>query len=92
MRKAVLDAEPLCRHCSEEGRITPAVEVDHINGRADRAQDYERSNLQPLCRAHHSIKTALENGSFGRGRGKAARRGCDANGIPLDANHHWRRP
>ena len=69
---------------------SPSTEVDHIDGRAETAQDFRRSNLQGLCHTHHSVKTAIENGSFGRKPGTATRRGCDANGVPLDRSHPWR--
>lgn len=85
----MLNREPLCRHCKAAGLTTPAVHVDHINGRADRLEDYLLTNLQPLCKTCHSVKTAQENGSFGRQAGKAGRRGCDVNGTPLEEGHPW---
>lgn len=56
MRLRVLAEEPLCR-CGC-GQISE--HVDHINGRADRREDYDRSNLQGMAPACHSKKTALE--------------------------------
>jgi 5-methylcytosine-specific restriction protein A len=56
---------PLCRHCLEEGIITPLAEVDHIEPvktAPDRRLD--PSNLQGLCKPHHS-KTAKETGFGG---------------------------
>ncbi len=53
---------PLCNHCEVP---TPAQEVDHIislrNGGTNKDE-----NLQSLCKSCHSIKTAREDGSFGR--------------------------
>ena len=63
LRKMVLNAEPLCRHCQAEGIVTPANEVDHIDGDST---NLSWDNLQPLCKHHHSRKTALEQGAFGR--------------------------
>ena len=60
-REQQLNDYPLCKHCMGEGRITPATDVDHVNGRADRAEDYTPDNYQSLCKSCHSIKTADEN-------------------------------
>ena len=60
LRKMVLGAEPLCRHCKKEGVINPAQEVDHIDGNA---YNLEWSNLQPLCKSCHSKKTIKEQGA-----------------------------
>jgi 5-methylcytosine-specific restriction protein A len=58
-RLAYLRAQPLCRACEAEGRVTAAHEVDHIvplsRGGAD-----DETNYQPLCKACHSRKTARE--------------------------------
>ena len=58
-RAAVLDREPLCRHCRAEGTVTLAKEVDHIipvSGPGD-PRFWQDDNLQPLCKPHHSAKT-----------------------------------
>lgn len=90
IRERQLCREPLCRHCAAQGVTTPATVVDHINGRADRREDYREENLQSLCAACHALKTALEDGSFGRRPGAARAKGCDVDGTPLDRSHHWR--
>lgn len=87
IRERVLVEEPLCR-CGCGGAST---EVDHIDGRCESLHDYRRSNLQGLTEACHSAKTARENGSFGRKPGAATQRGCDADGIPLEESHPWRK-
>jgi 5-methylcytosine-specific restriction protein A len=66
LRLVILAEEPLCRHCLARGVIAASTEVDHIDGRAATAHDYRRENLQGLCERCHSIKTARENGGFGR--------------------------
>lgn len=55
LREIVLRTEPLCRTC---GKI--AEEVDHIvkhNG--DHGLFHDQSNLQPICRKCHRVKTRL---------------------------------
>ena len=62
LRSAVLALSPLCVDCKGEGRVEPATEVDHripIRDAPDLA--FDASNLQPLCKRHHSEKTAREN-------------------------------
>lgn len=63
---AFLKRRPLCVHCESEGRIEPASEVDHIiPHRGDMSLFWDQSNWQPLCKRHHSRKTAAEDGGFG---------------------------
>lgn len=67
VRKRQLEREPLCRHCKANGLLVPATDVDHIDG--DKWNDMP-SNLQSLCHPCHSIKTAKQDGSFGRAPGR----------------------
>jgi 5-methylcytosine-specific restriction protein A len=60
----VLAEEPLCRQCLKEGRTTEARHVDHIVPRPE--GDDSRGNLQSLCAYHHGVKTARQDGAFGR--------------------------
>lgn len=64
-REVQLSKQPLCEHCLQYGRTTAANEVDHINGRADREEDYVDSNYQSLCKPCHSTKTFKENKAVG---------------------------
>ena len=58
--------EPLCRECLKENRAVKGTDVDHIvRHQMDMGLFWDRSNWQTLCRAHHSAKTARENGGFG---------------------------
>ena len=79
LRASVLAGEPLCRHCTEEGRTTLATDLDHRDGNPG---NNSPENHQPLCHQHHSIKTA-------RDHGKTVRMGCDESGTPLDPHHPW---
>jgi 5-methylcytosine-specific restriction enzyme A len=72
LRLVVLAEEPLCRACEAEGRVEAATVVDHVVPlRA--GGTHQRANLQPLCAACHGVKTAREDGGFGRA--SAGRRG-----------------
>ena len=64
-RAAVLAEQPTCAECEKTNCIPvlAATDLDHIIPRIKRPDlTYERSNVQPLCKAHHSKKTAKENG------------------------------
>ena len=82
-RRTFLRRHPLCRYCEQQGKLTPATVVDHIiPHRGDSRLFWDSSNWQPLCKRHHdSTKQAEEKGD--------PRRGCDADGVPLDHGHHW---
>lgn len=66
-RKWYLQQNPLCRHCSDEGQVTPATVVDHIvPHKGNMELFWNPKNHQPLCKMHHDRKTATEDGGFGR--------------------------
>jgi 5-methylcytosine-specific restriction protein A len=79
LRATVLREQPMCPVCEAEGKLVPAVDVDHID---NDASNNARDNLMGLCRPHHSVKTNVDH--YGR-----RVRGCDVNGIPLDPDHAW---
>lgn len=79
LRAAVLSGEPLCRHCTMEGRTVVATDVDH---RDNDPTNNDPVNLQPLCHSHHSIKTMTEMHGI-------RPHGCDVHGMPLDPLHPW---
>jgi len=61
LRLIVLAEEPICGECQAEGFIVPSTEVDHIIPIAQRPElRLVRSNLQGLCKPHHSTKTVAE--------------------------------
>lgn len=58
---------PLCVHCEQRGRVTAATVVDHITPhKGDRHLFWDRDNWQSLCKPCHDVKTAKEDGGFGR--------------------------
>lgn len=65
-RLEFLRKNPLCVHCKAEGVILEAKEVDHvIPHKGDEKLFYDQTNWQPLCKPHHSRKTASEDQGFG---------------------------
>lgn len=82
-RAKYLLKHPLCVRCDEDGRVEAATVVDHIKphrlkpaldskdeakiARA-KALFWDTGNWAPLCKHHHDVKTATEDGGFGRAR------------------------
>jgi 5-methylcytosine-specific restriction protein A len=57
-RALYLKRNPLCVHCLRDGRVTPAIAVDHIiPHRGDKDLFWDMSNWQALCTRHHNSKT-----------------------------------
>ena len=85
LRRQFLSENPLCVMCEDEGQVTPAEELDHIekhNG--DPVLFYDVSNLQGLCRFHHrSIKAQMERSGIVKG--------TRPDGTPLDPKSPWNR-
>lgn len=79
LRAYVLAGEPCCRHCIQQGRTTPATEVDH---RDNDPTNNDELNLVALCHECHSRKTQAD-------MGKSVAWGCDMQGMPLDPCHPW---
>jgi 5-methylcytosine-specific restriction protein A len=66
LRAAFLQAFPLCADCERDGRVGAANEVHHKQPRLEYPElAYEWSNLESLCKSHHSKHSAQER----RGRG-----------------------
>lgn len=89
LRLAKLRSSPLCEDCRSFGRVRPASVVDHVvpikhGGAPFPALD----GLRSLCWRCHSEKTSrgVEAGAV---KTLKPRRGCDANGRPLDSSHPW---
>ncbi len=71
-REDFLKKNPLCVICLKEGKYKPSTVVDHITPhKGDMKLFWDKNNHQALCKKHHDIKTAKEDGGFGnRGRGE----------------------
>lgn len=89
-RAAFVSAHPIC---SVPGCGRPTTDVDHIElvrNRLDLRLSW--SNLRAFCHAHHSAKTAAEDGGFGNpSGGPRPVKGVGQDGRPLDPDHPWHR-
>ena len=56
-RIAQLSKEPLCAACLLEGRVVPAVAIDHIFPHRQDANKFKNNLFQSLCTPHHTLKT-----------------------------------
>jgi 5-methylcytosine-specific restriction protein A len=83
-------AHPACEHCEAAGRFSLTEHVDHIVPVADGGAAWDEANFAALCRPCHSLKTADDKAKRKGGRIRL-RKGCDADGWPLDPAHHWNR-
>ena len=84
LRKRILHRDNyICQSCKGMGMIRRATDVDHITRKADGGTD-SPDNLQALCKTCHDDKTRAENGDR-----PLQISGCNANGIPIDPQHHW---
>lgn len=66
---ARLPGAPITTHsaCQRAGRVTVGYALDHIvPHEGNRALLFDRLNVQYLCRTCHSVKTAKEDGGFGK--------------------------
>lgn len=57
-----LGRHPLCEACEREGRLTPAVMVDHVKELKDGGARLAEENAKSLCWKCHGIKTAEAKG------------------------------
>lgn len=84
IRRQQLQAEPLCRYCTDQGRVTAATVCDHINGHPEGETEdmFWRGPFQSLCKpCHEGAKAELER--------RGTIRGGRLDGWPLDPNHPW---
>ncbi len=48
LRSRIMQGQPLCKMCEDNGLVTPGVEMDHIQPMFQ-GGDNDDSNLQMLC-------------------------------------------
>lgn len=66
-RIAYLRAHPLCVQHEEAGQLVEATVVDHkVPHKGDKVRFWDSTNWQSLCKHCHDVKTAAEDGGFGR--------------------------
>lgn len=62
-----LAQNPLCAACAKVGRAEVAEVVDHIvPHKGDQRLFWDENNWQSLSKRCHDIKTAKDDGGFGR--------------------------
>ncbi|MBI0435415.1 HNH endonuclease [Roseomonas sp. KE0001] len=83
LREAVLAAEPLCRFCAAQGRVTAATEADHIQPLRLRPDlRLVPSNIRPLCTpCHRQVTAGFNRERGGGGRSQEGIGGC-RSGLP----------
>lgn len=84
LRRAKLAQDPLCEYCPP-GHPTTATQVDHKQAICNGGDPWAWDNLASCCQSCHSSKTAADKQSK-----PWRRKGCDAQGRPLDGSHWWR--
>ena len=67
IRKQVFGEQPICVACKAKGKVTPAVEVDHIVALVNGGED-NHENRQALCKECHEAKTRRDLGQRERPR------------------------
>jgi 5-methylcytosine-specific restriction protein A len=78
--KAQLRAEPLCRLCAANGKVTPAQVADHIQRHEGDVNSFYLGELQSLCwDCHERVKKGIEHRGFDITIG--------ADGWPVHPNH-----
>ncbi len=89
LRGRHLSLAPFCEGCDEIGIIKPANTVDHRNPiSAGGAPFPGHDGLASYCASCHSEKT-VRGVESGAKRTRKPRKGCTADGLPLDRKHPW---
>lgn len=68
IRKRKLIDSPFCEWLLPDGTTCNAIgtDVDHITARGVDGGTDDMDNLRVLCHPHHSLKTVMQDGGFGR--------------------------
>lgn len=89
LRHAHLSLSPLCIGCKGMGRLTPANTVDHVHAISEGGPAFPgHDGLASYCPGCHSAKTA-RGAEAGAIKSTKPRKGCNADGSPLDPDHPW---
>jgi 5-methylcytosine-specific restriction protein A len=91
LRRLKLSSSPICEDCERIGIVVPAQAVDHRDPISAGGEPFpELDKLASLCNSCHSAKTArgVEAGAVRTSKPRV-RKGCDADGNPLDPTHPW---
>lgn len=91
LRAAKLAANPLCEVHLKRCQLVPATTVDHVVAISAGGDPYpDLDGLMSMCASCHSTKTNAKDNphAFGK-RWKAAFKGCDLDGRPIDPDHPW---
>jgi 5-methylcytosine-specific restriction protein A len=92
LRNLHLSLHPLCLDCREIGIVTLASVVDHVHAISNGGAAFPaHEGLRSLCPSCHSQKTARgpEAGAVRTTRARKPRKGCNADGAPIDPRHPW---
>jgi hypothetical protein len=71
-RATFLATHPLCRPCEQEGRVTPASIVDHVDGHRSAewlTRFWDPARWQPCCGQGHAAESARELAEWQEGAG-----------------------
>ena len=60
LRRAFLDANPLCVVCESNGEVTSATVADHIVPINKGGESLDEKNLQSMCARCHNAKSARD--------------------------------
>jgi 5-methylcytosine-specific restriction protein A len=89
LRRLKLSTQPLCEGCAEIGITAVANTVDHVTPISEGGEAFPAlDGLASYCPSCHSAKTARGT-EAGAVKTAKPRKGCDADGRPLDAWHPW---
>ena len=92
LRAQKLLRDPLCEDCAAMGITRPACVVDHRHAISQGGDPFPPlDELSSKCEQCHNAKTA-RGPEHGAVKTTKPRKGCDANGMPLDPNHAWNSP
>lgn len=85
-RAMVLARDPVCVDPygvhAERGEVVASTVADHIVPIRRGGARFDLANGQGLCASCHGVKTAREDGGFGRGAGQQGDRGGEKLRIP----------